>query len=168
MKTLSKQEILTLVVTVVVIAGFVLYTSFRNHAKNVTTTLMDNSQSQQPQTPAPVVGANISTESRIKIIEVAKGTGTEAVAGKKVFVHYTGTFTTGQKFDSSLERGEPISFILGQGQVIKGWDIGIQGMKVGGKRHLEISSELGYGPNTYGPIPGGSTLLFDVELVDVK
>ncbi len=124
-----------------------------------------NPDTTQPQTPA---GKNISTDPRIQIIEVAEGSGAVAVNGKTVTVHYTGTFTNGQKFDSSVDRGQPFSFTLGAGQVIQGWDIGVAGMKVGGKRHLVIQSDLGYGPNTYGPIPGGSTLVFDVELLGVK
>jgi FKBP-type peptidyl-prolyl cis-trans isomerase len=85
-----------------------------------------------------------------------------------VTVHYTGTFTNGKKFDSSVDRGQPFHFVLGAGKVIKGWDLGVAGMKVGGKRQLTIPASLGYGTNTYGPIPGNSTLLFDVELLGVK
>ncbi|MGB8816120.1 MAG: FKBP-type peptidyl-prolyl cis-trans isomerase [Minisyncoccia bacterium] len=96
------------------------------------------------------------------------GTGLEAVAGKVVTVNYVGIFTDGKKFDSSIDRGVPFSFTLGAGQVIQGWDIGVQGMKVGGKRILVVPPNLGYGTNTYGSIPGNSTLVFEVELLDVK
>jgi peptidylprolyl isomerase len=96
------------------------------------------------------------------------GTGAEAVAGKKVTVHYTGTLTDGTKFDSSLDRGQPFSFTLGAGQVIKGWDQGVAGMKVGGKRQLTIPPDLGYGAQTVGTIPPNSTLKFDVELLGVE
>jgi FKBP-type peptidyl-prolyl cis-trans isomerase len=97
------------------------------------------------------------------------GTGAEAVAGKKVSVHYTGTLTDGKKFDSSLDRGRPFQFVLGAGQVIKGWDQGVAGMKVGGERRLVIPPELGYGSRgAGGVIPGGATLLFDVELVSIR
>ena len=96
------------------------------------------------------------------------GTGDVAVAGKDVTVNYTGMFTDGTKFDSSLDRGVPFTFRLGAGQVIKGWDIGVEGMKVGGKRILVIPPELGYGAQAVGPIPANSTLVFQVELVSVK
>lgn len=99
--------------------------------------------------------------------DIVVGEGTEAAAGNEVTVHYTGTFIDGRKFDSSVDRGEPFSFHLGGGQVIKGWDQGVVGMKVGGKRKLTIPSDLAYGDHDYGPIPGGSTLLFDVELLGV-
>lgn len=102
------------------------------------------------------------------INDVVVGTGAEAVVGSTVAVQYTGTFTDGRVFDSSIPRGEPLMFVLGEGRVIAGWEQGILGMKVGGKRHLVIPPELGYGPNDYGPIPGGSTLIFDVELVGVQ
>ncbi|MCU0656364.1 MAG: FKBP-type peptidyl-prolyl cis-trans isomerase [Polyangiaceae bacterium] len=96
------------------------------------------------------------------------GNGAEAVAGKKVSVHYTGTLTSGQKFDSSLDRGRPFQFVLGAGQVIKGWDQGVAGMKVGGKRKLTIPPDLGYGARGFPPvIPPNSTLIFEVELLAV-
>jgi FKBP-type peptidyl-prolyl cis-trans isomerase len=100
--------------------------------------------------------------------DLVVGTGAEAVAGKKVSVHYTGTLTTGSKFDSSLDRGRPFQFTLGAGQVIKGWDEGVAGMKVGGKRKLTIPASMGYGDRGYPPvIPGGATLIFEVELLGV-
>ena len=102
-------------------------------------------------------------------IENQKGTGTQAEVGKTVSVHYTGTLLNGTKFDSSRDRGQPISFELGKGKVIKGWDEGIAKMKVGGKATLVIPSKLGYGERGFGQaIPPFSTLLFEVELVDVK
>ncbi|HRH26353.1 MAG TPA: FKBP-type peptidyl-prolyl cis-trans isomerase [Candidatus Paceibacterota bacterium] len=120
---------------------------------------MDVKNSQQ-------VEATGETNS-LQVTDSVVGIGAEAVSGKTVTVHYTGKFTDGKVFDSSVGK-QPFSFILGAGQVIAGWDTGVAGMKVGGKRSLVIPSSLGYGPNDYGPIPGGSTLLFDVELLDVK
>jgi FKBP-type peptidyl-prolyl cis-trans isomerase len=105
----------------------------------------------------------------LKIENDVPGTGAEAVAGKKVSVHYVGTLLNGTKFDSSRDRGEPIEFTLGIGQVIKGWDEGIAGMKVGGKRKLTIPPELAYGSASPSPlIPANSTLVFEVELMGVK
>jgi FKBP-type peptidyl-prolyl cis-trans isomerase len=107
-------------------------------------------------------------EGKLDIQTVTEGTGAVAVAGKDVTVHYTGVFTDGQKFDSSRDRGVPFTFRLGAGQVIKGWDIGVEGMKVGGKRVLVIPPQFGYGSEDNGPIPGNSTLVFEVELLEVK
>ncbi len=108
------------------------------------------------------------TASGIYYIEKVKGTGAKAVAGKTVQVHYTGTLLNGTKFDSSRDRNKPFDFTLGQGQVIKGWDEGIAMMNVGGKAILIIPSSMGYGDRDMGTIPPYSTLVFDVELLDVK
>ena len=121
-------------------------------------------------TPQAQAGAAQTLPNGLKIEDVKVGNGAEAVAGKTVVVHYTGTLTDGKKFDSSVDRNQPFDFPLGQGRVIKGWDEGVAGMKVGGKRKLTIPPELGYGPTGTpgGPIPPNATLLFDVELLDVK
>ena len=97
------------------------------------------------------------------------GTGAEAAAGKTVTVNYVGTLTDGTKFDSSYDRNQPFSFVLGAGQVIPGWDEGVSGMKVGGKRKLTIPPSLGYGAQGVpGAIPGNATLIFEVELLSVQ
>ncbi len=104
----------------------------------------------------------------LKIEDTKVGTGAEAVAGKKVTVHYVGTLTNGSKFDSSRDRNEGFEFTLGAGQVIKGWDEGVAGMKIGGLRKLTIPPEMGYGARGFPPvIPGNSTLIFEVELLKV-
>lgn len=114
-------------------------------------------------------GATVTTASGLKIEEVKNGTGDLAESGKTVSVHYTGTFTDGKKFDSSYDRGQPITFPLGAGRVIKGWDEGIAGMRVGEKRKLTIPPDLAYGAEGRPPMmPPNSTLLFDVELMEVK
>ncbi len=107
--------------------------------------------------------------TELKIEDVTVGSGEEAVEGKEVTVHYTGKLTDDKKFDSSLDRNEPFKFRLGAGMVIPGWDQGIKGMKVGGKRKLTIPPQLGYGERgAGGVIPPNATLLFDVELLEVK
>ncbi len=107
--------------------------------------------------------------SGLEYQELKVGDGAEAKAGKVVDVHYTGWLLDGTKFDSSVDRGKPFSFHLGAGEVIRGWDEGVAGMKVGGKRKLRIPAELGYGSRgAGGVIPGNATLIFDVELLGVK
>jgi len=109
-----------------------------------------------------------TTASGLKYEDVVVGTGASPVTGRRVSVHYTGTLTNGTKFDSSVDRGQPFTFIIGTGSVIKGWDEGVATMKVGGKRLLEIPPALGYGSRANGPIPANSTLLFEVELLSVQ
>lgn len=121
------------------------------------------------QGAAGQTGKEVTTPSGLKYTDVQLGTGATAQAGKTVSVHYTGTLTDGKKFDSSRDRNQPFTFALGTGQVIKGWDEGVAGMKVGGKRRLVIPPDLGYGARGAPPvIPPNSTLIFDVELMDVK
>ncbi|MBS1993488.1 MAG: FKBP-type peptidyl-prolyl cis-trans isomerase [Cyanobacteria bacterium SZAS LIN-2] len=110
-----------------------------------------------------------TTRSGLKFKDTVKGEGARPTVGQTVIVHYTGWLTNGQKFDSSLDRGQPFDFKLGAGQVIKGWDEGVKGMHIGGKRHLVIPPQLGYGAKGAGDsIPGNATLVFDVELLGVK
>ncbi|MBP6821891.1 MAG: FKBP-type peptidyl-prolyl cis-trans isomerase [Acidobacteria bacterium] len=114
-------------------------------------------------------GSEITTASGLKYIDYKVGTGASPSPGKQVTVHYTGTLENGKKFDSSVDRGQPFTFAIGTGGVIKGWDEGVMTMKVGGKRKLIIPANLGYGARGAGAdIPPNSTLLFDVELLDVK
>ena len=109
------------------------------------------------------------TASGLQYQDVVTGTGAEAAAGQTAIVHYTGWLTDGTKFDSSRDRGAPFSFPIGAGQVIPGWDEGVAGMKVGGRRKLVIPPDLGYGAEGSPPvIPPASTLVFDVELIDVQ
>jgi tryptophan-rich sensory protein len=110
----------------------------------------------------------INMENNLQITDITVGTGAEAKNGNTVEVNYLGTFLDGKKFDSSYDRGVPFSFRLGAGDVIKGWDQGVLGMKVGGKRKLIVPPILGYGDKDYGPIPANSTLAFEVELLGVK
>ena len=109
-----------------------------------------------------------TTPSGLTIEDVTVGSGAVAAAGQKVKVHYTGWLTNGTKFDSSKDRGDPFEFPLGAGRVIKGWDEGVQGMKIGGTRKLTIPPALGYGARgAGGVIPPNATLVFEVELLGV-
>jgi FKBP-type peptidyl-prolyl cis-trans isomerase len=118
--------------------------------------------------PTKVTGAPIKTASGLEYWDIKAGTGAEAKPGHKVKVDYTGWLTNGKKFDSSVGTGRPFQFMLGASQVIKGWDEGVAGMKVGGKRQLKIPADLAYGKKgAAGVIPPDATLIFDVQLLDV-
>ena len=121
----------------------------------------DKPEIEFPDTPPP---------TDLEVTDVTTGDGDEAVAGKTVKVHYVGVaHSTGEEFDASYTRGEPLSFRLGSGQVISGWDQGVQGMKVGGRRKLVIPPDLGYGDRgAGGAIKPGETLIFVVDLVEVR
>jgi FKBP-type peptidyl-prolyl cis-trans isomerase len=132
--------------------AFLAYQSFSNQGDNA----------------AETTGNEITTASGLMYEDLVAGTGPAAQAGDVVSVHYTGTLTNGEKFDSSLDRGTPFQFELGAGRVIRGWDEGVAGMQIGGKRKLIIPPELGYGAQGAGAsIPPNSTLIFEVELLDI-
>lgn len=113
-------------------------------------------------------GAEVTTPSGLKYTDLVVGTGATPRAGQTAVVHYTGTLTDGTKFDSSRDKGEPYSFAFRQTPMIKGWDEGLSTMKVGGRRKLVVPPALGYGPAGRPGIPPNSTLVFDLELLDVK
>lgn len=130
-------------------------------------TKKSNEATESTTTAQPTSGGDVK---ELKMEEMKAGSGKEAKSGTKVSVHYTGWLTNGKKFDSSVDRGEPFEFQLGAGQVIQGWDQGVAGMKVGGKRKLTIPPQMAYGDRDVGNglIPANSTLVFEVELLDVK
>ena len=128
------------------------------------------SAASAPSTSSPmkVTGQPTTTPSGLQYWDIVVGNGATAKPGINVKVHYSGFLANGQKFDSSRDRGQPFVFPLGEGQVIKGWDEGVAGMKVGGQRQLRIPPELGYGAaGAPGAIPPNATLIFDVELLEV-
>jgi peptidylprolyl isomerase len=108
-------------------------------------------------------------DNELQIEDLVVGTGAEPVQGQTVVVHYTGTLIDGQKFDSSVDRGRPFEFPLGRGRVIRGWDVGVATMRVGGKRRLTIPPHMAYGEAGYpGAIPPNATLIFEVELLELR
>jgi FKBP-type peptidyl-prolyl cis-trans isomerase len=129
-------------------------------------------KSTAPNTNAPtkVTGDGVKTPSGLTYWDLRIGNGETAKEGSRVLVHYTGWLTDGKKFDSSVDAGTPFKFTIGNGEVIKGWEEGIAGMRVGGKRQLRIPPELGYGAQGTpdGPIPPNTTLIFDVKLLGVQ
>jgi FKBP-type peptidyl-prolyl cis-trans isomerase len=125
--------------------------------------------STYPLPGRPTTMERQTTRSGLAYIDEVVGTGAQPQSGKRVTVHYTGYLTNGTKFDSSVDRNTPFTFVIGQGQVIKGWDEGVLTMKVGGKRKLIIPSQLGYGSRgAAGVIPPNAELVFDVELLEVQ
>ncbi|MGA8439655.1 MAG: FKBP-type peptidyl-prolyl cis-trans isomerase [Candidatus Sulfotelmatobacter sp.] len=129
-------------------------------------------KSSTPNTnaPAKVTGDGVKTPSGLTYWDIRVGNGEVAKEGSRVRVHYTGWLTNGKKFDSSVDAGKPFDFTIGNGEVIKGWEEGVAGMRVGGKRQLRIPPNLGYGAEGTpgGPIPPNATLIFDVQLLGVQ
>jgi len=136
-----------------------------------TATTKKSATATRPNTNAPtkVTGEGTKTADGLQYWDIKVGTGTEAKEGSHVRVHYTGWLTSGKKFDSSVDAGKPFDFRIGNGDVIKGWEEGVQGMKVGGKRQLRIPPSLAYGAQGYpGAIPANATLIFDIQLLAVQ
>ena len=158
MKEISRNEMIAvtvgIIVVVIILLIGILNTVFKSEAPKQDVMVEINIEQAH--------GSGLITR------DIIIGDGTEAVAGLKVTTHYIGTLDNGTIFDSSVERGAPFSFTLGTGQVIRGWDLGIAGMKVGGKRELTIPANLAYGDRAIGAIPANSTLHFEVELLEVS
>lgn len=162
---MKQNEIITLCVGIIIVVFFVWIGK-----PSLSAVFKINSTMDQKSTLPAVSGINISADPKLQIIEVSAGAGALVAKGSHVYVNYVGMLENGTKFDSSYDRGTPIDFTVGIGKVIKGWDLGLLGMKVGGKRRLVIDPDYAYGPTGIpdAGIPGNSTLVFDLELVDVK
>jgi len=160
-------------VSIAVIASLVLIVACGGNGNEEKTTApsvtANATAAQTGGGPPPVSSQPTVTASGLKIIEIKVGTGDEAQKGQTVSVHYTGWLADGTKFDSSLDRGQPLSFVLGAGQMIPGFDEGVAGMKVGGERRLILPPGLAYGAQGRPPkIPANSELTFDVQLVSLQ
>ena len=153
-----KKIILIIIILIVFVSVFYFLTRDSQEDKT----------QEESETEEMVLDSSEEQELQIEILK--QGTGEEVKSGDNIAVHYTGTLEDGTKFDSSLDRGNPFVFTLGIGQVIKGWDMGVLGMKVGEIRKLMIPSELGYGETGTpgGPIPPNATLIFEVELLGIN
>lgn len=162
---MSKKIIFLLLALLIVGVGF-YYLGVKN--KGATPNLSTPAAVIISPSPSASSSATIQKMDGLIIEDITVGTGAEAIAGKLITVNYLGTLLDGTKFDSSYDRNAPFQFTLGAGEVIKGWDEGFSGMKVGGKRKLTISPELGYGSVAMGTIPANSTLVFEVELLKVE
>ena len=158
---------LIIVIILIVIAAFVFYRKSISDWRTSPLSLNPAASSIPSPSPTPE-NTMIQMENGLQIQNLKVGTGPEAKTGYAVAVNYLGTLENGTKFDSSYDRGEPFQFNLGAGKVIKGWDIGVAGMKVGGKRKLIIPPDLAYGEKGIGPIPPNATLVFEVELLAVQ
>ncbi|MDD5032709.1 MAG: FKBP-type peptidyl-prolyl cis-trans isomerase [Candidatus Pacebacteria bacterium] len=153
---MNKIVLVIVILTVALVSYFIYdYSKINNESEEQT---LDPAQNQNME--------NQAGELKIEILK--EGTGAEAKNGDTVSVHYVGVLENGTKFDSSIDRGQPFSFPLGSGYVIKGWDQGVLGMKIGEKRKLIIPAELGYGSRAIGSIPPNSTLIFEVELLGIE
>ena len=156
---MSKKLVIIIVIAVMLVAGLYFMFDYRSKSKEAPagtdTNIIMNTQGPEA--------------AGLKIETLKEGSGNGAKTGDKITVHYIGTLTDGRKFDSSVDRGQPFSFQLGAGQVISGWDNGLVGIKVGEKRHLTISPELGYGAEgAGGVIPPNATLIFEVEMLKIN
>ncbi len=157
-------------VVLLIIGGIALFSSKGSSNNQPLATQPPTATIESTTEPTATASAKpMVQENKLIILDETVGTGATAAAGKKVTVNYIGTLADRTKFDSSYDHGTPFSFNLGAGEVIQGWDQGVAGMKVGGKRKLTIPSSLGYGDQGIpGVIPGGATLIFEVELLAVE
>lgn len=154
-----------LIIIILGIVGLFIYSLFIFKIIEIKPQNSPQAQVNISPTPSPVKKAK---NQELKIEDIKVGTGKEVKSGDKIVIHYKGTLTNGKQFDSSYDRGKPFETQIGVGQVIEGWDKGVIGMKVGGKRKLTIPPDMAYGNKQVGAIPPNSTLIFEVELINIK
>jgi len=158
----------SIILIIVIILGIIILGSIFYSKKNIENNSFSNQQNQAVESNNIIESNNQNMNNLLKET-LKEGTGIEAKNGDTVTVNYIGTLENGKKFDSSLDGGVPFSFTLGAGQVIKGWDLGVLGMKVGEKRKLTIPADLAYGSDGIGNIiPPNATLIFEVDLLEIK
>ena len=150
--------------TIIVVYGVLGNSGQKQETINMDFKKLNTNQQNQNISPSPLV----NDIKELKIEDIKEGTGPAVKSGDTIKIHYLGTLTNGQKFDSSYDRNQPFETQIGVGNVIKGWDIGVAGMKVGGKRRLTIPPDMGYGAQVMGSIPANSTLIFDLDLLEIK
>ncbi len=173
METQNNKNYYIIAIGVIIIVAGVVFFMFKPKAETTENAMTSGNETQEVEgdmsdnaTPS---GEPSADTQELKTEDIVVGTGEEATAGSLVTVHYTGKLLDGTKFDSSVDRNDPFKFVLGAGSVIKGWDLGVQGMKIGGKRTLTIPASLAYGESGAGSvIPPNATLIFDVELLGVE
>ena len=157
---MSKDKIITISLIIIFVLAFYFLTKKPSSMENKDSNSTPNSQPMTTLSPSKV--------TELKIEDIKVGTGSAVKSGDTVSINYIGTLEDGTKFDSSYDRNQPFETKIGVGQVIEGWDKGVVGMQVGGKRKLTIPYQMAYGENAYGPIPAKATLVFEVELMAIK
>lgn len=161
------QQQKTFLIVSVVIFAIICAVAFWPQRQKLMTQKAETQVTTSTAAGGETTEGDASMSGQLIIEDTLVGTGAEVQSGDTIKIHYTGTLEDGTVFDSSVERGEPLEAQIGVGMLIPGWDQGIPGMKIGGKRHLVIPAELGYGSRAVGSIPANSTLIFDVELLEI-
>lgn len=162
----TPYQIALTIVIVGIVFGIFVWNYYRDPCNNSKPALLNNVRPQEIKKTCMNNKAELN--NGLVVEDIIVGSGTEVKSGDTILVHYKGTLQNGEQFDSSYDRGQPFDVKIGVGQVIPGWDQGVPGMKVGGKRKLIIPPALGYGDRDLGVIPPNSTLTFEIEVVDVK
>ena len=168
MENKNNLYIIIFVAILAIVGGIYIFATKKPTDNQPLATAIPSATIEPSAEPVATSSANPKMENKLIIVDEVIGTGAEAISGKKITVNYSGTLIDGTKFDSSYDRGTPFPFNLGAGEVIKGWDLGVLGMKEGEKRQLVIPAGLAYGSDGFGNIPPGATLIFRVDLISIN